>query len=162
MVYNSPYQTAQIQHLKFEFVRSRRGWKKKVIEKISTNIIIKLLLLVIIIVIIIIINLVIPTYVIKCNFKIIILMNVQICLILFCIERGFHSRTELGEREINGSAVHNMSAVGNKILFGFCPSPLHNLKRGIIWTSTSLSPPSHITPPFPTCTCQTLVLEVSL
>jgi hypothetical protein len=99
MVYNSPYQTAQIQHLKFAFVRSRRGWKKKVIEKISTNIIIKLLLIIIIIIIIIIINLVILTYVIKCNYKIIILMNVQICLILFCIERGFHSRTEIGERE---------------------------------------------------------------
>jgi hypothetical protein len=33
-VYNSPYRTTQIQHLKFAFVRSRRGSKKKVIEKI--------------------------------------------------------------------------------------------------------------------------------
>jgi hypothetical protein len=36
-VYNSPYLTTQIQHLKFAFVRSHRGSKKKVIEKISTR-----------------------------------------------------------------------------------------------------------------------------
>jgi hypothetical protein len=35
-VYNSPYQTTQIQHLKFAFVRSRSGSKKNVTEKIST------------------------------------------------------------------------------------------------------------------------------
>jgi hypothetical protein len=32
----SLYRTTQIQHLKFAFVRSHRGSKKKVIEKIST------------------------------------------------------------------------------------------------------------------------------
>ncbi len=35
-VYNSPYRTTQFQYLKFAFVRSRGGSKKKVIEKIST------------------------------------------------------------------------------------------------------------------------------
>ncbi len=35
-VYNSPYRTTPFQHLKFSFVRSCRGSKKKVIEKIST------------------------------------------------------------------------------------------------------------------------------
>ncbi len=35
-VYNSPYRATQIQHLKFAFVKSRCGSKKKVIEKIST------------------------------------------------------------------------------------------------------------------------------
>jgi hypothetical protein len=48
-------------------------------------------------------------------------VTVRIYLILFYIERGFHSRTEIGEREINGSTVHNMSAVGNKTLFGCLP-----------------------------------------
>ncbi len=35
--------------------------------------------------------------------------TVRLYLILFYIERGLHSRTETGEREINGSTVHNMS-----------------------------------------------------
>jgi len=42
---------------------------------------------------------------------------------LFYIERGFHSRTEIGEREIDGSTVHIMGAVGNKTLFGCLPLP---------------------------------------
>jgi hypothetical protein len=36
-VYNSPYRTTPFQLLKFAFVRSRPGSKKKVIEKISTK-----------------------------------------------------------------------------------------------------------------------------
>jgi hypothetical protein len=42
---------------------------------------------------------------------------------LFCIERGFYSRTEIGEREIDGSTVHIMGAVGNKTLCGCLPLP---------------------------------------
>jgi hypothetical protein len=42
---------------------------------------------------------------------------------LFYIERGFYSRTEIGEREIDGSTVHIMSAVGNKTLFDCLPPP---------------------------------------
>jgi hypothetical protein len=42
---------------------------------------------------------------------------------LFYIERGFYSRTEIGEREIDGSAVHIMGAVGNNTLFGYLPPP---------------------------------------
>jgi hypothetical protein len=72
---------------------------------------------------------------------------VRIYLILFYIERGFHSRTEIGEKEIYRSTVHNISAVGNKTLFGCLPlPPLHNLIRGVIWSSTSLSPLSHLAP----------------
>jgi hypothetical protein len=42
---------------------------------------------------------------------------------LFCIERGLYSRTEIGEREIDGSTVHIMGAVGNKTLFDCLPLP---------------------------------------
>jgi hypothetical protein len=42
---------------------------------------------------------------------------------LFYIERGFYSRTEIGEREIDGSAVHIMGTVGNNTLFGYLPPP---------------------------------------
>jgi hypothetical protein len=45
------------------------------------------------------------------------LLPVRIYLILFYIERGLLSRTEIEEREMNGSTVHNMGAVGNRILF---------------------------------------------
>ncbi len=50
-------------------------------------------------------------------------ISVRNYLILFYIERGFRSRTEIGDKEINGSAVHNISAVGNKTLFDCFPSP---------------------------------------
>jgi hypothetical protein len=33
---------------------------------------------------------------------------------LFCIERGFYSRTEIGEREMKGKIAYIMNAVGNK------------------------------------------------
>jgi hypothetical protein len=33
---------------------------------------------------------------------------------LFYIERGFYSRTEIGEIEIEGKTVHIMNAVGNR------------------------------------------------
>jgi hypothetical protein len=58
------------------------------------------------------------------------------------IERGLHSRTEkIGEREINGSAVHNIGAVGNRTISSCLPPPpLHNLRRGVICSPTSLSP----------------------
>jgi|LakMenEpi03Aug12_release.lakeMendotaPanAssembly.Ray.scaffolds.fasta_scaffold3892041_1 hypothetical protein len=42
---------------------------------------------------------------------IILIIIVRLYLILFYIERGLHSRTETGEREINGSAVHSIDAV---------------------------------------------------
>jgi hypothetical protein len=42
---------------------------------------------------------------------------------LFYIERGFYCRMEVGEREIDGSTVHIMGAVGNKTLFGCLPLP---------------------------------------
>ncbi len=61
----------------------------------------------------------------------------------FYIERGLHSRTEIGEREIYGSTVHSIGAVGNRTLFSCLPlpPPLHDLIRGAIWSPTSLSPP---------------------
>jgi hypothetical protein len=43
---------------------------------------------------------------------------------LFYIERGFYSRTEIGEREIDGSTVHIMNAVGDKKLCDSPPPPL--------------------------------------
>jgi hypothetical protein len=52
---------------------------------------------------------------------------VRLYLILFYIERGLHSRTEIGKREINGSTVlvHSIGAVGNRILqySAVCLSP---------------------------------------
>jgi hypothetical protein len=54
----------------------------------------------------------------------ILLMIVWFHLNHFCIDRGFHSRTETEEREFNGSTVHILGAVGNKALLGFLPSPL--------------------------------------
>ncbi len=58
---------------------------------------------------------------------------------LFYIERGFHSRTEIGEREIDGSTVHIMGAVENKTLFGCLPLPPSpsDLIRGVCWISQS-------------------------
>jgi hypothetical protein len=74
--------------------------------------------------------------------------SVRIYLILFCFERGFHSRTEIGEREINGSTVHNECSEKQDINWlSAPPPPLHNLIRGVIWSSTSLSPLSHLAPP---------------
>jgi hypothetical protein len=75
---------------------------------------------------------------------------VRIYLILFYIKRGLHSGTEIGEREINGSTVHSIGAVGNRTLFSCLPPsppPLHNLIRGAIWSPTSLSPPLSPCPP---------------
>jgi hypothetical protein len=74
---------------------------------------------------------------------------------LFYIERGLHSRTEIGEREINGSTVHSIGAVGDRTLFSYLPPPpfsLHDLIRGAIWSPTSLSPPltPHPPPSLPT------------
>jgi hypothetical protein len=51
------------------------------------------------------------------------MLDVRIYLILFYIERGLHSRTEIGEREINGSTVHSIGAVGNRTLFSCLPLP---------------------------------------
>ncbi len=48
---------------------------------------------------------------------------VRFYLNLFYIERGLHSRTEIGEREINGSTVHNVGAVVNRTLFSCLPLP---------------------------------------
>jgi hypothetical protein len=42
---------------------------------------------------------------------------------LFYIERGFYSRTEIGEREIDVSTVHIMGAVENKTYLGVCLFP---------------------------------------
>jgi hypothetical protein len=80
------------------------------------------------------------------------MVGVWFHLNLFSIERGFHSRTEIGEREINGSTVHNMGAVGNKTLFGCLPLPPSpsDLIRGVIWSPATLSPPSFSPcPPYP-------------
>ncbi len=59
-------------------------------------------------------------------------VNVRLYLNHFYIEKGLHSRTEIGGREINGSTVHNMGAVGNRILFSCLPlpPPPHDLVRG--------------------------------
>ncbi len=75
---------------------------------------------------------------------------------LFYIERGFYSRTEIREREINVSTVHIMGAVGNKTFFGCLPLPPSpsDLIRGVSWSLATLSPslltlpppPSHPTP----------------
>jgi hypothetical protein len=51
------------------------------------------------------------------------IITVRIYLILFYIERDLHSRTEIGEREINRSTVYSISAVGNRTLFGCLPLP---------------------------------------
>jgi hypothetical protein len=51
---------------------------------------------------------------------------------LFCIEKGFYSRTEIGEREIDGNIVYIMNAVKNKT---FC-DPFT-----VLPVSLSLSPP---------------------
>jgi hypothetical protein len=59
---------------------------------------------------------------------------------LFYIERGFHSRTEIGEREIDESTVHIMGAVGNKALSGCLPLPPPSLAWWEAWAG--LSPPS--------------------
>jgi hypothetical protein len=69
---------------------------------------------------------------------------------LFCVERGFYSRTEIGEREIDGSTVHIMGAVGNKTLCDCLPlpPPPSDLIRGVSWSLATLSPPSsHLAPP---------------
>ena len=69
---------------------------------------------------------------------------------LFYIEKGFYSRTEIGEREIYGSTVHIMGAVGNKTLFDCLPLPPSpsDLVRGVSWSLATLSPPSsHLAPP---------------
>jgi hypothetical protein len=74
---------------------------------------------------------------------------------LFYIDRGFYSRTKIGEREIDVSNVHIMGAVGNKTLFGCLPLPPSpsDLIRGVSWSLATLSPPlltlplpSHPTP----------------
>jgi hypothetical protein len=69
---------------------------------------------------------------------------------LFCIERGFPSRTEIGERAINSSTVHIMGAVGNKTLCDCLPLPPSpfDLIRGVSWSPANPSPPpSHLAPP---------------
>jgi hypothetical protein len=50
-------------------------------------------------------------------------VSVRIYQILFYFERGLHSRTEIGEREINGITVHSIGAVGNRTLFSSLPLP---------------------------------------
>jgi hypothetical protein len=68
---------------------------------------------------------------------------------LFYIERGFYSRRVIGEREIDGSTVHTMGAVGNKTLFGCFPLPPSpsDLMRGVSWSLATLSPPLLTLPP---------------
>jgi hypothetical protein len=36
---------------------------------------------------------------------------------IFYIQRGFTAEQEIGERETNGSVVHNISAIGNRTRF---------------------------------------------
>jgi hypothetical protein len=36
---------------------------------------------------------------------------------IFYIERGFPAEREIGERETNGSVVHNISTIGNRTRF---------------------------------------------
>jgi hypothetical protein len=43
---------------------------------------------------------------------------------LFHIERGFYSRTEIGEREIEVKAAYIMNAVGYRTCLAVCPAPL--------------------------------------
>jgi hypothetical protein len=62
---------------------------------------------------------------------------------LINIERGFYSRTEIGEREIEGKTVHIQSAVGNKTLCDYLPPPLSplDLITGVSWSPCTISPP---------------------
>jgi hypothetical protein len=55
---------------------------------------------------------------------------------LFYIKKGFYSRTETGEREIEGKTAHIMNAVGNRTCLAVCPAPLppSNLIRGVSWS----------------------------
>ncbi len=54
-------------------------------------------------------------------------MTFAYCLVpsepLFYIERGLHSRTEIGEREIDGSTVHIMGVVETRHYLTVCLSP---------------------------------------
>ncbi len=75
-------------------------------------------------------------------------IRVRIYLILFYIERGLHSRTEIGEREINGSTVHSSWKQDIIYLFASPLPPFHNLIRGAIGLPPPSLPPFTLTPPY--------------
>jgi hypothetical protein len=87
------------------------------------------------------------------------LIVVGMYLILFYIERGLHSRTEIGEREINGNTLHNLGAIGNRTLFSCLPLPPPptpssqlDKRRHIVcylrFSPLTPSPPPHTPTPF--------------
>ncbi len=53
-----------------------------------------------------------------------IIASVSFHMELFHIERGFYSRMEIEEREIEGKTAHIMNAVGNRTCLAVCPAPL--------------------------------------
>ncbi len=70
---------------------------------------------------------------------------VRISQIQFYIVKGFPAERETGERETNGSVVHNISTIGNQgqdlSVSPSPPPPLFNqLIRAVTWFATSLAP----------------------